>query len=432
MLGVKYSSMKQSNIDPVKKNKIADDVRMRGFKKRAPIGEANSWLDHQMMELSEQTIAIQQASGRVISQDISSQFNIPGFERSMMDGYAIVASDTQGASSYNQLQLQVIGKSMPGRGADIKVNSGTAVRIMTGAPLPDGADAVLPAENVEEEGQFIFVMESVAVGRNIGRIGEDIQPGVVVLKKDRRLRPQDIGLLASIGKKEVNVFAKPRISLVVTGNEILPVGEVPKDYQIINSNGPMLESLAIRDGGEIVSSQIIPDDAEMIRQAMLADYDILLITGGTSVGEEDLAPYLLAELGELAIHGVAMRPSRSTGMGSIGDKKVFLLPGNPVACLCAYDFFAGKFIRTLAGIGSEWPYFSVTRKLKQKLVSMIGRTDYARVKLVDDFVEPVAISGAAILSSTTQADGFVIIPGDSEGYAPGTEVDVFLYDRYRG
>jgi len=424
--------MTQSYLESQNNKVVIDDVRMRGFKKRSPVEQANAWLDQQLPVLTETILPLNQAAGRVISQDVVSQFNIPGFERSMMDGYAIVASDAQGASSYNQLQLKVIGKSMPGREAGVKVISGTAVRIMTGAPLPEGADAVLPAEKVELEDQFIFVMESVAQGRNIGRMGEDIRAGTVVLEKGRRLRPQDIGLLASIGQSEISVYAKPRISVIVTGNEILPVGEKPKNYQIINSNGPMLESLGIRDGGEIISSKIIPDDPEKIRQAMLEDYDILLITGGTSVGEEDLAPLLLAELGELAIHGVAMRPSRSTGMGKIGKKMVFLLPGNPVACLCAYDFFAGKFIRRTTGRGNDWPYFPVVKKLKQKLVSMIGRTDYARVRLVDDLVEPVAISGAANLSSTTQAHGFVIVPGDSEGYAPGTEVEVFLYDKYLG
>ena len=225
------------------------------------------------------------------------------------------------------------------------------------------------------------------------------------------------------------VFRQLRISIVVTGNEILPVGHKPKAFQITNSNGPLLEALSRRDGGIIVHSSIITDDPEQIEQAMHADYDILLITGGTSVGEEDMVPLLLAKLGELIFHGVTMRPSRSTGMGTIGKKHVFLLPGNPVACLCAYDFFAGHFIRQLSGSKQNWPYFSVQKKLKQKLVSMLGRTDYARIRLSSDgFSEPISISGAAILSSTTQADGFIIIPANSEGYAKDTEVEVFLYD----
>lgn len=414
----------------VSNTSISDDVRMRGFKKRSTVEAAITWLDQQGIDLPQQIIPLQQAMARVLAQDVTSNFNIPGFARSMMDGYAIVASDAQGASSYNQLPLQVVAKSMPGVGTKVRVISGTAVRIMTGAPIPDGADAVLPAENVEVDESHIMVMESVAQGRNIGRIGEDIAAGITILNKGRRLRPQDIGLLASIGEKNVAVFSQPRISIAVTGNEILPVGESPKGYQIINSNGPMLEALSSRDGGVVVDSRIVPDDSEQIRQVMHDDYDILLISGGTSVGEEDLVPILVAELGHLAIHGVAMRPSRSTGMGTIGKKLVFLLPGNPVACLSAYDFFAGRFIRSITGHGKNWPYVSVYMKLKQKMVSMIGRTDYARVKIIGDYIEPLAISGAAILSSTTEADGFVIVPADSEGYAPETEVEVFLYDHY--
>ncbi len=405
-----------------------DDVRMRGFKKRWPIDEVISWLDQQTIDLPIQKIPLQKAAGRIIANDVISQLNIPGFNRSMMDGYAIVASDAQGASSYNQLQLKVIGKSMPGQGSTAKVVSGSTVRIMTGAPVPEGANTVLPAENVDTEDQSIFIMESVAEGRNIGRIGEDIAFGSTIIKKGRRLRAQDIALLASIGEKNVSVFNKLRISIVVTGNEILEIGNPPQGYQIVNSNGPMLEALSNRDGGITVNSQIIADDPELIRQVMLEDYDILLITGGTSVGEEDMTPLLLAELGDLAIHGVAMRPSRSAGMGSIGKKRVFLLPGNPVACLCAYDFFAGSLIRRLSGYTKNGPYRSVNKVLKQKITSVIGRTDYARIKLSGDSVEPIAISGAAILSSTTQADGFVIIPTDSEGYPPETEVKVFLYD----
>ena len=409
---------------------IADDVRMRGFKKRSPVDDVITWLDQQTLDLKEQIIPLQQAAGRVLSKDVKSQYNIPGFARSMMDGYAIVASDAQGASPYNQLNLRVIGKSMPGVGTTVKVTSGHAIRIMTGAPVPEGADAVLPAENVELDDTDIMVMESVAEGRNIGRVGEDINSGERILNAGRRLRPQDIGLLASIGMEKVAVWSQLRISIAISGNELLPVGQTPQEYKIINSNGPMLEALAIRDGGVISHSQIVPDDPESISQAMKDDFDILLMTGGTSVGEEDLAPLLLAEAGHLAIHGVAMRPSRSAGMGTINNNKlVFLLPGNPVACLCAYDFFAGRFIRGMTGRGKSWPYVSVRKILQSKMVSMIGRTDYARVSLCDDGVEPIAISGAAILTSTTLADGFVIIPADSEGYAPGTEVEAFLYDQ---
>jgi molybdopterin molybdotransferase len=154
---------------------------------------------------------------------------------------------------------------------------------------------------------------------------------------------------------------------------------------------------------------------------------VVLVSGGSSVGQEDHVPRLLAEAGELAIHGIAMRPSSPTGMGRIGETLVFLLPGNPVSCLCAYDFFAGRAIRALAGRSRDWPYRRVRCRLSRKLVSTVGRVDYARVQVSDEGIEPLAISGAAVLSSTTRADGFVIIPADSEGYAEGAEVVVLLY-----
>jgi molybdopterin molybdotransferase len=152
------------------------------------------------------------------------------------------------------------------------------------------------------------------------------------------------------------------------------------------------------------------------------------VSGGSSVGREDYAPQLIAEIGELAIHGVSMRPSSPAGLGRIGEALVFLLPGNPVSCLCAYDFFAGRAIRLRGGRSPEWPHRTVQATVSRKIVSEIGRVDYCRVRLVDGRVEPIALSGASILSSTTRADGFVIVPAPCEGYGPGADVAVYLYD----
>jgi molybdopterin molybdotransferase len=189
----------------------------------------------------------------------------------------------------------------------------------------------------------------------------------------------------------------------------------------------MLAALVSRDGGLPVDPGIVPDDPSEILAAMRADADLVLVSGGSSVGQEDHAPGLLAEHGELAIHGVAMRPSSPAGMGILDGRLVFLLPGNPVSCLCAYDFFAGRAIRMMAGLGENWPYVERRLRLRRKLVSTVGRVDYARVKIVAGEIEPMAISGASILSSTTRADGFVVVPEDSEGYPPGAEVLVWLY-----
>jgi molybdopterin molybdotransferase len=173
----------------------------------------------------------------------------------------------------------------------------------------------------------------------------------------------------------------------------------------------------------------VADDPAEIAQSMRTPADVVLVSGGSSVGQEDFAPRLLAQLGELAHHGVAMRPSSPAGVGRLGPALVFLLPGNPVSCLCAYDFFAGRAIRQLAGLPAAWPYPRVRRPLARKLASVVGRVDYVRVRLTaDGQVEPLAISGASMLSSTTRADGFLVAPQDSEGLAAGSEVDVYLYD----
>jgi molybdopterin molybdotransferase len=180
----------------------------------------------------------------------------------------------------------------------------------------------------------------------------------------------------------------------------------------------------------VAACGIVADDREKIFAAMTADVDMVLVSGGSSVGQEDHVPTILAAEGELAVHGVAMRPSSPTGMGRLASRLVFLLPGNPVSCLCAYDFFAGRAIRALGGRPREWPYRRVRAKLARKISSEIGRLDYTRVELRGGEVWPLAIGGASILSSTTRADGFVIIPADLEGHPPGAEVDVYLYDQH--
>jgi molybdopterin molybdotransferase len=223
------------------------------------------------------------------------------------------------------------------------------------------------------------------------------------------------------------VFRRPRVTLVVTGNELLPSGARPQGYRIVDANGPMLAALVERDGGIVEFPGLTADEPDAILQAIQSDADVIIVSGGSSVGIEDLAPSLVARHGELAIHGIAMRPSSPTGLGRIGPRIVFLLPGNPVSCLCAYDFFAGRMIRALGGRTAAWPYRSIRAALTRKISSPIGRLDYARVRVVDGAVEPLAVAGASVLSSTTRADGFVIVPDDSEGFAPGTEVEVWLY-----
>lgn len=408
------------------------DVRMRGFARRTTVAEALRWLDAQVRPLGEEEVPLAEAAGRVLARHVFSPVNVPPFVRAMMDGFAVRAGDTAGASPYNRLALEVVGESLPGRPFEGSVGPGQAVRIMTGAPLPEGADAVLPAEHVEIEPQRVRALAEVSPQKHVGRIAEDIGAGTQVLTAGRLLRPQDVGVLSSIGLAQVPVVRRPRVQIVVTGNELLPAGSLPKTaedrYKIADANGPMLSALVARDGGLAHHSGIVPDEPTAILRAMQAPADVVLVSGGSSVGQEDHAPALLRQYGQLPIHGIAMRPSSPAGMGLLEGRLVFLLPGNPVSCLAAYDFFAGRAIRLLGGRQAAWPYRCIRAPLARKIASTVGRLDYLRVRLAAGQVEPLAIAGASILSSTTQADGFVLVPEDREGYPAGAEVEVFLYD----
>ncbi len=250
-----------------------------------------------------------------------------------------------------------------------------------------------------------------------------------MLSAGRVLRPQDLGLLASIGVGELAVIRRPRIDILITGDELLPIGSKPQGYRIVDSNSVMLAALIRRDGGEPRSASLIPDRREVVREAIRGcEADVLLVSGGSSVGQEDHAPTIVAELGELPVHGIALRPASPTGIGFLGNQPVFLLPGNPVSCLCAYDLFAGRAIRILGGRSPNLPYSRVQMPLMAKVSSAVGRVDYVRVRVREGRAEPLAVSGASMLSTTTVADGFVLVPRDSEGYPAGETVTVYLYD----
>jgi len=402
---------------------------MRGFRDRAEVADVVRLLDERVRSLGGEAVAVPEACGRVLAENVRAEVAVPGFDRAAMDGYAVRAEETFGAGPYNPLELRIIGESLPGRPFAGRVAPGQAVRIMTGAPVPAGADAVLLAELAREEAGVVHVSEAVSPGRHVGRRGEDVEPGRTVLSAGRVLRPQDLGLLASLGVATVHVIRRPRVDILITGDELLPVGARPEGFKIVDSNSVMLAALVKRDGGEPRTLPLLPDRRELIRDAMRASVaDVLLVSGGSSVGQEDHAPSLLAELGELAIHGVALRPASPTGIGFLAGRPVFLLPGNPVSCLCAYDLFAGRSIRRLGGRCPELPYRSLPLPLESKIVSAVGRVDYVRVRIQDGRAVPLAVSGASMLSTTTIADGFVLVPRDSEGYPADATVTVYRYD----
>lgn len=451
------------------------DVRMRGFRDRRSVAEAIAILEARTGALPAEEVHVTEAAGRVIPVDITANVAVPHFARAAMDGYALVGESTFGASAYAPVELFVVGEVRAGGAALAPLRKGEAARITTGAPVPEGADAVLMAEKAEErplaEGRgaappgaiaVVRVSEAIAPGKHVGRIGEDVPAGSVIVRAGRRLRPQDAGVLASAGVGRVPVVRRPTVRVLITGDELLPPGSEPTGSRIVDANSLVLKALAARDGAASVAIEYVRDSRDATREAMLrATEDVLLVSGGSSVGPEDHAPLVLAELGEITVHGIAMRPSSPAGFGFLpaheppprdvggglggeADERprylsdglardgrpavVFLLPGNPVSCLCAYEFFAGPTIRALGGRSRAWPHRVKRCTVAKKIISELGRTDYARVKIEDDKVIPIMTSGASILSSTTRADGVVIVAADREGYGEGEQVDVLLYD----
>ncbi|HEX9871599.1 MAG TPA: gephyrin-like molybdotransferase Glp [Candidatus Tectomicrobia bacterium] len=404
------------------------DIRMRGFATRHDVDEALALLRQRLTALPNEVIGLAAGLDRVLADDVVAAVDVPHFERSAVDGYGVRARDTFGASNYNPIPLVLKGEILPGRALDLTLMAHEAVRIMTGAPLPAGADAVVMAEYAEEDAERVNILQPISPFKNVGRIGEDIRRGDVVLTRGRKLRPQDLGVLASIQVAHIPVYRRPTVALIITGNELVAVGEPLTGCQIVDSNSCTLAGLSRRLGALPVRKGIIGDDYHLIKEAIQqATEDVVIITGGTSVGAEDYAPLIIQEIGELVVHGVSMRPSSPVGFGFIQQQPIFLIPGNPVSALVAFDAFVGPTLQLLQGLQPTYPYAKVRGTLTRKIASAIGRVDFVRVRRTAAGIEPLRVTGASILSSTTRADGFVIVDKNSEGLDEGQEVEVYVY-----
>ncbi|MBM4095657.1 MAG: molybdopterin molybdotransferase MoeA [Planctomycetes bacterium] len=366
------------------------------------------------------------ACGRVLARSIESPRPIPAFNRSAMDGFAVMSTDIKQAP----VNLAIIGTSLPGAPAGRPVSRGMAIRITTGAAIPAGADTVVPIELCDASESSVVVRSPLPAGKHVIVSGEDFQAGQTVLQAGHRLRPHDLAVLSAMGVARVNVVRRPFVSILVTGNELFPPFSTPKNDLISDANSPMLQALSGRDGAFSKTCPSVPDTERDVVSALreCAQSDVILISGGSSVGQEDHVPAAVGKLGSLEVHGLALRPASPAGFGRLAcGTRVFLLPGNPVSCLCAYELLAGKFIRRLAGLSSDFPHTMLRLPLARDLVSEIGRTDFARVRISHGLVEPVAISGAGRLSTVVQADGFVLIPPEIGSFNKGDEVVVRLF-----
>ena len=393
------------------------------FKERTSVDEAlRLFLEHISTLRKVEEVTLESCTGRVLAEPVVSERNVPHYRRAAMDGYAVRASDTLGASPANPVMLQLSDQ----------IEEGSTIWVHTGAAVPEGADAVVMVEDTATAGNLVEVRAQVYPNRNIGQIGEDIKKGDRVFEEGHLLRPCDAAVLASIGFNRVKVFKKPLVAVIPTGDELVSRKDnrdVPPPGKVLETNGLMSALYVEKWGGVPRCTEIVPDNPDSIKKAVETnlDADMILLLGGTSVGKRDHAPEVVATLGELLVHGIGVSPGKPTALGIVNNVPVVCLPGYPVAGLIALYLFVHPGIRKLAAI-PELPELILKRRLVAKISSKIGYVGFVRVVFEGDKVRPLVGAGAGILSSVAKADGYVLVPENLEGYAEGEEVDVFLIE----
>ncbi|AAB98661.1 TPA: molybdopterin molybdotransferase MoeA [Methanocaldococcus jannaschii] len=363
-------------------------------------------------------VDIVEALNRISAEDIKAPIDLPYFNKAAMDGYAVIAEDTFGASETNPIILNLADGD--------EITYGEAKKIFTGDKLPKNANAVVMKEFCNEVDDFVEVYKTVHPNENVSRIGEDVKKGDVVLKKGEIINPYHLNMLASLGIKKIKVYDLS-FGIISTGDELINLDEIRDieedisklDGKIINSNSYMLYGLVKNLGFNAKIYDIVKDDKEKLKKAIktaLSENDALLITGGTSVSERDITVETVRELGDVIVHGVNIRPGKPFGFGIINDKPVFMLSGYPVASAVQFELFIQRFFIERK---------KVTLPLKRNMASELGRVDFVRVK-VDIEVEPIRITGSGVISSLIKSDGYILIPENVEGYEKGELVDVYL------
>ncbi len=405
-------------------------TRLKGFEKLTNIDEALSTLVKKLKpeRLKSEQIPIHTASGRVTAEDVQAKNDLPPFDRSAVDGYAVKAQDTFGASQFNSKTLKL---------TENEVREGEARQIWTGTPLPRGADAVIMLEYTKRIKGKIEVGITITPGGNVSRKGEDVQRGEVAIEAGTRLKPHHLGLLAALGATHVNVVKKPKVAILSTGNELVELGHKPKPNQIVETNRLILSSMCQELGAEPLDLGIAKDDLNEISAKIregLEQADVVITTGGTSVGYPDLVPMAINQIGTpgIIVHGVAMRPGMPTALAILQGKPVFILSGNPVAAMVGFEAFARPLLLKLLGVERE-PRPTLKARLTRRVASALGRRVFLRVRVFERndefFAEPVRIKGAGVLSTMTKANGYVKIPENREGLEEGESVIVHLFDK---
>jgi len=397
----------------------------QGFRKNVRLEEALDDFLPLFETVESETLGLEDAGGRVAASAIEAERPVPHYDRAAMDGYAVRAEDTHGASDASPVRLDVVER-------DGSVDDGEAAYVHTGSAVPDGADGVVRVEKTEVVGERVEVSVALSEGKNVAYAGEDVEEDETVVDEGAVLRPSRLGVLRSVGVEEVDVRRKPRVSVVPTGDEV--VTKNPAPGEIIGTNGPMVAEYVESWVGEASVSDVIPDDGDALREAVseaATDADLVATTGGSSVGERDLLPEVIDKMGEMLVHGVAVKPGHPVGFGVVDETPVIMLPGYPVSCVVNSFEFVRRGVGTLLGV-EDTPEPAVRCALGEKVPSEVGARTYTRVEIDDEgderLARPVRTKGAGVLSSVAEADGFVVTPESREGYAEGDEVDVLLWE----
>jgi len=378
-------------------------------------------------------VQLLQAFGRVLAEEIRAQADLPPFDRSTVDGYAVRAGDTEVASKGEPVPLRLAGEVLMGRPAGLRLGAGEAARIPTGGALPEGADAVVMQEHAVRRDGTVYVEQRVAPGENLVRRGEDLRAGDLVLRPGRRLRPPDVGLLAGLNHPEVEVYLRPKVAVVVTGDELVTPGREAGPGQIYDMNTYTLTGLLQDSGALPVPYGIVGDSLQRVVERAKAAHrhaDAVILAGGSSVGERDVVTDAIAALGEpgIIVRGVAIRPGKPTILAVANGKPVFGLPGNVVSAMVVYEQFVRPVVEALGGLRRERPIGRAVRaRLAQRLVAR-EREDHVRVTLVERegalWATPLP-GGSAIMTSMVLADGLVVVPAQT-ALEEGAEVEVTL------
>jgi molybdopterin molybdotransferase len=372
------------------------------------------------------------AVGLVLAETVVSEVSLPAFPNSAMDGYAVVAADLDGASVEQPVMLPVVGEVVAGAGDVPEVSSGRCVRIMTGAPLPVGADAVVPVETTSGGTGQVAFHRAYAAGSNIRRVGEDLTPGQPLVAAGRRITPADVALLANAGHTRIPCNPPPRVVVLSTGDELVPADETPGPGQIRDGNGPMLAALVRQAGGTPFSGGIVRDDRKALMYALdsnLGHADLVLCTGGASAGTRDVLSDVIGALGEVTTHKVAMQPGMPQILGRIRDVPIVGLPGNPVSAFVSFEVFVRPALRTMQG-RRDIARPRVRAVVTEAMTSPPGKRSYLRVRLAHAdgrwTAAPTGAQGSHLVSSVALADGLAIVPEDVTEVVAGTQLDVQL------